>query len=141
MAVAGLRSLLPGYQTIVPLAQLGTGGYLPSVAFVTGGTLVVIQGLLMTTGTSGLSLGLAAAFGSITTYLVVSIPVIFIGQWVKQYLLPLQLLAGPLIIALGVVYYTGKRLPVVVRLPERTDRSTRALLRLRRSGWLWKSRV
>ena len=111
---------------IVPLAQLGTGSYLPPVAFVTAGTLILLQGLLMITGTSGLYLGLTAAFGIISTYLLISIPVILIGEWIKQYLLPLQLLAGPLIIALGVLYYTGRRLPVVVSLPERTGRSTGA---------------
>ena len=103
MAVAGLRILLPGYQLIVPLAQLGTGSYLPPVAFVTAGTLILLQGLLMITGTSGLYLGLTAAFGITSTYLLISIPVILIGEWVTQYLLPLQLLAGPLIIALGVL--------------------------------------
>lgn len=126
MAVAGLRILLPGYQLIVPLAQLGTGSYLPPVAFVTVGTLILLQGLIMITGTSGLYLGLTAASGITSTYLLISIPVIFLGEWIKQYLIQLQLLAGPLIIALGIFYFSGRRLPVVVGLPERTGRSTEA---------------
>jgi cytochrome c biogenesis protein CcdA len=126
MAVAGLRILLPGWQLIVPLAQLETGSYPPPVAFVTVGTLILLQEPLMITDPSGFYLGLTAAFGITSTYLLISIPVILNGEWIKQYLIPLQLLAGPLIIALGALYYTGRRLPVVVDLPERTGRSTGA---------------
>lgn len=126
MAVAGLRIQLPGYQTIIPLAQLGTGSYVPPVAFVTAGTLLVLHGIVLLTDLSGLYLGSMTALGVISTYLVISVPVVILGQWIQQYLVPLQLLAGPLIIALGVLYYTNIRLPTVVRFPERTRRSSTA---------------
>lgn len=66
MAVAGLRILLPGYQIIVPLAQTASGSYLPSVALVSVGTLILLQGLVLVTSLSGLY------FGSITTLGVIS---------------------------------------------------------------------
>jgi cytochrome c biogenesis protein CcdA len=124
MAVAGLRILLPGYQIIVPLAQTASGSYLPSVALVTVGTLVLLQGLVLVTGLSGLYFGLVTTLGVISTYLVIGLPVIAIGQWIRQYLFQLQLLAGPMIIALGLFYYNGKSLPIVTRLPARTSSST-----------------
>ena len=127
MAVAGLRILLPGYQIIVPLAQTASGSYLPSVALVTVGTLVLLHGLVLVTGLSGLYFGLVTTVGVISTYLVIGLPVIAIGQWVRPYLFQLQLLAGPMIIALGVLYYQGKSLPTAPRLPARTSSSTGTL--------------
>ena len=124
MAVAGIRILLPGYQIIVPLAQSASGSYLPSVALVTVGTLVLLQGLLLVTGLSGLYFGLVTTLGVISTYLIIGLPVLAIGQWVRPYLFQLQLLAGPMIIALGLLYYKGKSLPTVPRLPARTSSST-----------------
>lgn len=126
MAVAGLRIQLPGYQTIVPLAQLGTGSYVLPVAFVTAGTLLVLHRVVVLTGFSGLSLGSMTALGITSTYLVISVPVVILGQWVQQYLVPLQLLAGPLIIVIGVMYYTDASFPITVSLPERTRRSPAA---------------
>lgn len=123
MAVAGLRIQLPGYQQVVPLAQLGTGSYLPSVALVTVGTRLLLQGVVLLTGVARLSFGFMAALGITGTYLLISLPVVTLGNWVQQYLIPLQLLAGPLISALGVLYYTDTTLPTVVHLPKRTDRS------------------
>jgi cytochrome c biogenesis protein CcdA len=124
MAVAGLRILLPGYQIIVPLAQTASGSYLPSVALVTVGTLILLQGLVLVTGLSGLYFGFITTLGVISTYLVIGLPVVAIGQWVRPYLFQLQLLAGPMIIALGLLYYKGKSLPTSIRLPARTSSST-----------------
>ena len=124
LAVSGLRILLPGYQIIVPLAQSASGSYLPSVALVTVGTLVLLQGLALVTGLSGFYFGLVTTLGVISTYLIIGLPVIVIGQWVRPYLFQLQLLAGPMIIALGLLYYKGKSLPTVPRLPARTSSST-----------------
>ena len=75
MAVAGLRILLPGYQLIVPLAQSTSGSYLPSVALMTAGTLVLLQGLVLVTGLSGLYFGLVTTLGVISTYLTIGLPV------------------------------------------------------------------
>jgi cytochrome c biogenesis protein CcdA len=124
MAVAGLRILLPGYQIIVPLAQSASGSYLPSVVLVTVGTLILLQGLVLVTGLSGLYFGLITTLGVIITYLIIGLPVVILGQWMKQYLLQLQLLSGPMIIALGLLYYNGTSLPTVPRLPARTSSST-----------------
>lgn len=124
MAVAGLRILLPGYQLIVPLAQFGTGSYLPPVMLVTVGTLLLVQGIATVVGVSGLYFGLITALGITSTYLIISLPVVLIGEWITQYLLPIQLLVGPLFIALGLLYYTGTSLSTVARLPRRTKRST-----------------
>lgn len=126
MAVSGLRIMLPGYQSIVPLAQLGTGSYMPPVVFVTAGTLVLLQGLLLVTNGSGLSFGIMTSLGIVSTYLLIGLPVVLVGQWLKPYLLHLQLLAGPLIIALGMFYYTGWSLSKTVRLPKRTDNTISA---------------
>ena len=63
MAVSGLRILLPGYHVIVPLPRFGTGSYDPPVMLVTVGTLLLLQGIVMVTGVSGLYSGLITAFG------------------------------------------------------------------------------
>lgn len=70
MAVAGIRILLPGYQIIVPLAQSASGSYLPSVALVTVGTVILLHGLLLVTGLSALYFGFVTTLGVISTYLV-----------------------------------------------------------------------
>ena len=124
MAVGGLRILLPGYQLIVPLAQLGTGSYFPPVLLVTLGTFLLLQGIVMLRGLSGLYFGLITSVGITATYLVISLPVVVLGEWLKQYLLQLQLLVGPLVIGLGLLYYTGTSLSAMVPLPKRTSRST-----------------
>ena len=125
MAVAGLRILLPGYNAIVPLAQLGTGSYLPPVGAVTVGTLLLVNSAVLTVGLRGVYIGVIATLGVMSTYLMIGFPVIVFGQWVKPYLTPLQLLAGPLIIAIGFMYYKGISIPAP-RLPRRDGRSTGA---------------
>lgn len=124
MAVAGLRILLPGYQLIVPLAQLGTGSYFPPVLLVTLGTFLLLQGIVMVRGVSGLYFGLITSLGITATYLLISLPVVFLGEWLKQYLVQLQLLVGPLVIGLGFLYYTNTSLSAIVPLSKRTNRST-----------------
>ena len=109
MAVSGLRILLPGYHVIVPLAQFGTGSYDPPVMLVTVGTLLLLQEIVMITGVSGLYAGLITALGVTSTYLMISIPVILIGEWIRPYLVQFQLLAGPLIIGVGVLYCTIRK--------------------------------
>ena len=126
MAVSGLRILLPGYHTIVPLAQLGTGSYDPPVLLVTLGTFLLLHGLVMASGVSGLYSGLVTALGVTSTYLVISVPVILVGEWIRPYLVHFQLLAGPLIVGIGVLYYTNANLSSIVSLPERTESSTGA---------------
>ena len=126
MAVSGLRILLPGYHVIVPLAQFGTGSYDPPVMLVTVGTLLLLQGIVMVTGVSGLYAGLVTALGVTSTYLVISVPVLLIGEWIRPYLVQFQLLAGPLIIGIGVLYYTKTSLSSIVRLPKRTESSGEA---------------
>ena len=141
MAVSGLRILLPGYHVIVPLSQFGTGSYDPPVLLVTIGTLLLLQGIVMVTGVSGLYSGLITAVGVISTYLLISVPVLLIGEWIQPYLVQFQLLAGPLIIGIGVLYYTNTNLSTVVRLPERTENSSRAFFQLRCRVQYRKSRV
>jgi cytochrome c biogenesis protein CcdA len=123
MAVAGLRILLPGYHVIVPLARFGTGSYIPPVIITTVGTLLIVNSVVVRKGFRGLQVGGVATLGIVLTYLVVGLPVVVLGQWVRPYLTPLELLAGPLIVAIGVMYYTGYELPTPVRFPAREDRS------------------
>lgn len=123
MAVSGLRILLSGYHVIVPLAQFGIGSYDPPVMLVTVGTLLLLQGIVMVTGVTGLYSGLITALGVTSTYVVISIPVFLIGEWIRPYLVQFQLLAGPLIIGIGVLYYTKTSFSLMVRLPKRTDSS------------------
>lgn len=125
MAVAGLRILLPGYTVIVPIAQLGTGSYLPPVGAVTVGMLLLVNSAVLTVGLRGIYIGVVATLGVMSTYLLIGLPVIVFGQWVKPYLTPLQLLAGPLIIAIGFMYYKGINIPAP-QLPRRDGRSTGA---------------
>lgn len=123
MAVAGLRILLPGYRIIVPLAKFGTGSYVPPVIITTVGTLLVVNSVVVRRGVRGLRIGGVATLGILTTYLAVSIPVVILGQWVRPYLTPLKLLAGPLIVAIGVMYYTGYELQSPFKFPAREGRS------------------
>ena len=125
MAVAGIRIQLPGYHAIVPLAQLGTGSYLPPVGAVTVGTLLLANSAVLAVGLHGIYIAVVVTLGVVSTYLVVGLPVIVFGQWVKSYLAPLELLAGPLIIAIGFMYYKGTSIPAP-RLPRRDGRSTAA---------------
>lgn len=126
MAVSGLRILLPEYHIIVPLAKHGTANYDPPVLPVTLGTFLLLRGLVMATGISGLYSGLVTALGVTSTYLVISVPVILIGEWIRPYLVHFQILSGPLIIGIGVLYYTNASLSSIVSLPERPESSTEA---------------
>jgi cytochrome c biogenesis protein CcdA len=118
MATAGIRLLLPGYELIVPLAKLGTGSYLPPVAavFVGTGLSVLATGRR---GTRGLRVGGIATLGIILLYLLVGGAVLVVGQWVRPYLASLQLLVGPLLVALGIAYYYGISPLRTIELPER----------------------
>ena len=125
MAVAGLRILLPGYEVIVPLAKLGTGSYLPSVVLVTVGTLLLANGAVaMGAGLRGAYVGIIATIGISVTYFLVGLPVVVLGQWTRSFVTPLELLAGPLLIAIGIAYYQGISFASSVPLPERGDRTT-----------------
>ena len=79
----------------------------------------------MATGVSRLYSGLITAVGVISTYLLI-VPVLLIGEWIRPYPVQFRLLAGPLIIGIGVLYYTNTDLSIVVRIPERTESSNGA---------------
>lgn len=119
MAVAGIRIVLPGHEFIVPLAKLGTGSYLPPVVLVLVGTLALSQGTGLGTARKGLRVGVVATLGVLLTYLVVGLPVVLVGQWLQPYLTSLELLAGPILVGIGVMYYRGVSPLKPVRLPER----------------------
>lgn len=123
MAVSGVRIRLPGYQLIVPLAKLGTGSYVPPVVLVTVGTLLLLNSAVFISGFRGLFVGIVATIGITSTYVVVGAPVVILGQWVRPYLTPLEFLAGPLIMAIGLMYYRNISLPSLGRLPARQGRS------------------
>lgn len=123
MAVSGIRIRLPGYQLIVPLAKLGTASYIPPVVMVILGTVLLLNSAVVTGGLRGLYVGVVATVGITSTYVVVGAPVVLLGQWVRPYLTPLELLAGPLIVAIGLMYYRNIALPSIA-LPARQDRST-----------------
>jgi cytochrome c biogenesis protein CcdA len=123
MAVAGIRIRLPGYQFIVPLAKLGTASYIPPVVVVVVGTVLLLNSAVVTGGFQGLYVGVVATAGITSTYVVVGAPVVLLGQWVRPYLTPLELLAGPLIVAIGLMYYRNITLPSIA-LPARRGRST-----------------
>lgn len=124
MAVSGIDIRLPGYQLIVPLAKLGSGSYIPPVIVVTVGTLLLLNSAVFTGGFRGFYVGIIATAGITSTYIVVGAPVVVLGQWVRPYLIPLELLAGPLIVAIGVMYYQNISLPTISKLPAREDRTT-----------------
>ncbi|PSP74299.1 integral membrane transporter [Halobacteriales archaeon QS_3_64_16] len=126
MAVAGIRILLPGYRIVVPLAKLGTGSYLPPVLLVTVGTLLLANGAIAGgSGLRGAYIGIVATIGMAVTYLLVGLPVIVLGQWARSFLTPLELLAGPLLIAIGIAYYRGLSVSNSIPLPERDGRTAR----------------
>jgi cytochrome c biogenesis protein CcdA len=126
MAVAGVRILLPGYRIVVPLAKLGTGSYLPPVLLVTIGTLLLANGAIAGgSGLRGAYVGVVATVGMAATYLLVGLPVIVFGQWARSFLTPLELLAGPLLVGIGIAYYRGFSLPSSIALPERDGRTAR----------------
>lgn len=120
MATAGIRLLLPGYDLIVPLAKLGTGSYLPPVGavFVGTGLSVVATGRR---GARGLRVGGIATLGIVLLYLLVGGIVLVVGRWVRPYLGSLQLLVGPLLVALGIAYYYGISPLRAIELPERGE--------------------
>lgn len=119
MAVAGVRVLLPGYHLVVPLARLGTGSYLPPVAVVVGGTVLMLVGLGRRAVRDGFRVGVFVTFGVVAVYLLIGGVVLALGQWIEPYLESMELLVGPLLIGLGVMYYYDVSPLQSVRLPER----------------------
>ncbi|GAA0469884.1 integral membrane transporter [Halococcus dombrowskii] len=121
MATAGIRLLLPGYEIVVPLAKLGTGSYLPPVAAVFVGTGLSVVATGRRGAVRGLRIGGIATLGIVLLYLLVGGTVLVVGQWVRPYLASLQLLVGPLLVALGVAYYYGISPLRAIELPERGE--------------------
>lgn len=119
MATAGINVLLPGYKLIVPLAKLGTGSYLPPVAAVFVGTVLSVVGSGRRETVRGFRIGVIATIGVIVTYLLIGTVILVVGQWITPYLASLELIVGPLIIVLGVVYYWGISPVQSLKLPER----------------------
>ena len=119
MATAGIRLLLPGYEIVVPLAKLGTGSYLPPVAAVFLGTGLSVAATGRRGAVRGLRIGGIATLGIVLLYLLVGGIVLVVGQWVRPYLASLQLLVGPLLVALGVAYRYGISPLRAIELPER----------------------
>ncbi|WP_202593529.1 cytochrome c biogenesis protein CcdA [Halococcus sediminicola] len=120
MATAGIRLLLPGYEIVVPLAKLGTGSYLPPVAAVFLGTGLSVAATGRR-GVRGLRVGSIATLGIVLLYVLVGGIVLVVGQWVRPYLTSLQLLVGPLLVALGIAYYRGISPLRAIELPERGE--------------------
>jgi len=127
MAVAGIRILLPGYTVLVPLARLGTGSYLPAVLAVTVGAILGVNLVATADARRGLRVGALVTVGIAATYAVVGAPVVAFGRWLEPVVSSLELLAGPLLVALGVLYYLGVGAGGRVSLPER-DASMRGFL-------------
>ncbi|EMA46881.1 putative integral membrane transporter [Halococcus morrhuae DSM 1307] len=121
MATAGIRLLLPGYEIVVPLAKLGTGSYLPPVAAVFVGTGLSVAATGRRGAIRGLRIGGIATLGIVLLYLLVGGIVLVVGQWVRPYLTSLQLLVGPLLVALGIAYYYGISPLQAIELPERGE--------------------
>jgi cytochrome c biogenesis protein CcdA len=121
MATAGIRLLLPGYEIVVTLAKLGTGSYLPPVAAVFLGTGLSIAATGRRGAVRGLRIGGIATLGIVLLYLLVGGIVLVVGQWVRPYLASLQLLVGPLLVALGIAYYYGISPLRAIELPERGE--------------------
>jgi cytochrome c biogenesis protein CcdA len=121
MATAGIRLLLPGYEIVVTLAKLGTGSYLPPVAAVFVGTGLSVAATGRHKAFRGLRIGGIATLGIILLYLLVGGIVLVVGQWVRPYLTSLQLLVGPLLVALGIAYYRGISPLRAIELPERGE--------------------
>lgn len=119
MATAGIRVVLPGYHFIVPLAKLGTGSYLPPVGAVFVGTVLSIVAIGRNGAYRGLRVGSIATVGIVVLYVLVGSAVLAVGQWIQPYLASLQLLVGPLIVALGITYYYGISPLRSISLPER----------------------
>jgi cytochrome c biogenesis protein CcdA len=123
MATAGIRLLLPGYEIIVPVAKLGTGSYLPPVAAVFVGTGLSVVATGRHKAFRGLRIGGIATLGIVLLYLLVGGIVLVVGRWVRPYLASLQLLVGPLLVALGIAYYRGISPLRAIELPERGELS------------------
>lgn len=119
MAVAGIRVLLPGYELIVPLAKLGTGSYLPPVAVVVVGTLLMLLGLGRRAVVDGLRVGGFVTAGVVTVYLLIGGVVLLLGQWIEPYLVSMELLVGPLLIGIGIMYFYNFSPLQSIRFPER----------------------
>ncbi|MEE6209259.1 integral membrane transporter [Salarchaeum sp. III] len=119
MSVAGIRVLLPGYELIVPLAKLGTGSYYPPVAVVVVGTLLMLLGLGRRAVIDGLRVGGFVTAGVVTVYLLIGGVVLLLGQWIEPYLVSMELLVGPLLIGIGIMYYYNLSPLQSIRLPER----------------------
>jgi cytochrome c biogenesis protein CcdA len=128
IAVAGLRILLPGYQMLVPLAKLGTGSTLPPVFAVVIGTTLMILGLNRRAIIEGARVGGFVTSGVLAVYLSIGVIVVVVGQWIEPYLTSLELFAGPLLVALGVMYYFGRSPLEPVDLPERGEATPTAFV-------------
>lgn len=126
VAAAGIQILLPGYDVIVPLGRLGRASYLPSVGFVLAGTLSLVVGVGGRTTQSGLRIGGVATLGILATYLAIGLPIVVLGRWLEPYLTSLELLVGPLLVVLGLLYYRGVSPLRAVKLPDRGEASHRA---------------
>ncbi len=123
MAVAGIRVLLPGYHVIVPLAKLGSGSYFPPVAVTVVGTVLMVSALGKRAVLDGLRVGGFVTFGVVSVYLLIGGFILALGHWIEPYLVSLELLVGPLLIGLGIMYYYDVSPLQSVQLPER-DGST-----------------
>lgn len=119
MAVAGIRVLLPGYHLIVPLAKLGTGSYFPPIAVVVVGTVFMMSGLGRQAVLDGLRVGGFVTLGVVAVYLLMGSIILILGQWIKPYLTSMELLVGPLLVALGIMYYYNISPLQSIRLPKR----------------------
>ncbi|MFD1513385.1 cytochrome c biogenesis protein CcdA [Halomarina rubra] len=128
MAMAGIRITLPGYSVLVPLARQGTGSYLPSVGLVVFGTVAVAGTLGGQQLWKGLRIGGYVTLGIVAVYLGVGGVVLVVGEWVRPYLMSLELLAGPLLVLLGLAYAVGWSPSTPVALPERADVSPTAFV-------------
>ncbi|WP_225336151.1 cytochrome c biogenesis CcdA family protein [Halomicrobium urmianum] len=119
MAVAGIRVLLPGYNLIVPIAKLGTGSYIPPVVVVVAGTVLMLLGLGQRAVRDGVRVGGFVTLGVIAIYLLIGGIVLVLGQWIEPYLVSMELLVGPLLIGIGILYYYNISPLQSIRLPER----------------------
>lgn len=128
MAVAGIRITLPGYHLVVPAARQGTGSYLPPVGLVVFGTVAVAGSLGGQQLWKGLRIGGFVTTGIVAVYLGVGAVVLVIGEWIRPYLTSLELLAGPLLVLLGLAYAVGWSPSTRVDLPERREVTPKAFV-------------
>lgn len=123
-AVAGLRVVLPGHDLVLSLATGDSGRYVRPVFVSTAGVLLLTVGVGPRALARAGYVGLATTAGVVATYLAVGLPVVALGQWVRDGLLHLELLAGPTLVVLGALYLADVSPGAVVSLPERGDRTT-----------------